>query len=167
MVDLFVSWLGGWRDGVTNNTSTVNNITKTLTETLFIKMCEKNCLNTTHITFRIYLLKTLHNCRWSLSWQSVWRLSGSLVTTGIPKMVDVTKLIPRTEKRASLHTMYPLLFSDFNQNRNVRTNFTKTLQHQISWQSVGLYSSSCIWRADRHGEYNRRMFATLLRTHIK
>jgi hypothetical protein len=40
--------------------------------------------------------------------------------------------LPRTEKHVGLHVKRPLFLSDFNQNRNVSTNFSETSRYQIS-----------------------------------
>jgi hypothetical protein len=45
------------------------------------------------------------------------------------------------ETHARLHLKCPLLLSDFNENWGVSTNFGRTYQYQISWESVMLFSS--------------------------
>jgi hypothetical protein len=48
------------------------------------------------------------------------------------------------ETRGGFHVKWPLLWSDFNQNRNVLTHFNATHQYNISWKSVQLFLSCCV-----------------------
>jgi hypothetical protein len=54
----------------------------------------------------------------------------------------------------------PLVLSDFSQNWNVSTNFSKKHQNQILWKSVHSFSSRFM-RADRHDKASRSILATL------
>jgi hypothetical protein len=66
-------------------------------------------------------------CCWVMS---SWRLCGLLMIPGVTK-VTITAwgfpplLFPHAEKYVGLHTKCSLLLSDFNQNWNVLTNFSK------------------------------------------
>jgi hypothetical protein len=55
-----------------------------------------------------------------------------------------------TEMHVGIHVKC-LLLSDFNQNFNISTNYSKTSQYQVLWKSVQQWSHADRW-SDRHGK---------------
>jgi hypothetical protein len=63
------------------------------------------------------------------------------------------------ENHVGLHVKCLILFSNLNQNCNVSTNLSKTLQNKISLKFVGAFSTSFMrtdWWSGERADFNRR-----------
>jgi hypothetical protein len=67
--------------------------------------------------------------------------------TWVSKLTVVTKVAWRfpAEMHIGSHVKYPLLLSDFNQNWNVWTRFSKTPECKISWKSIQPFLETDGW----------------------
>jgi hypothetical protein len=106
------------------------------------------------------------------SWMMTsWRRRPQMVArlVGYSHMGIPTRSLRRAETHVAVHTKSSLLLSDFKQNCNVSTNFSKNTEYKISRKFIQKFSSCSIrivGQTDKHCEANMYIFAAFSRERL-
>jgi hypothetical protein len=82
------------------------------------------------------------------------RIIGRL-TASVWKPINLTEKMYRNRFRPDKYLSRPVLLTEYNQNWNALTNFSKTHWHRISWQPVSI-ASFTYWQTDIQHDANKR-----------